>query len=172
MISKKQLNNPRYNQELRQKVYASYNALLRTGMQPTLEFPNYLEESGLVYCSGKIDDNLYNGTTYLCGKIFSKEDLGDGLLGIVVTTDNPLSIEPFEHYSKRGIRSAILTKKGLIINRTVLEKNPDELESHTIEEVIGLNFSHLPNLMSRLSLSEEEYLKFYMEIWSKNPLLL
>lgn len=170
-------------EKLRKQVYASYDSLLKISTQLPVSLPKVLlqSESRLPFVSDlgqqiffldEIEDKRYHGADYFLGQVESREDIGGGYTGIVVTTDN--GIEMFGNYSKQNIKSAFIHPRGqsLIINRTVLEKNPDELEGKPIDEVIGLNFGLFPNVaQKRKHLSELEYLKFYMDLWSSVPLL-
>lgn len=159
---------------LRTKIYSGYDSLLGNQPQPPVDFPNFLDTGKLIYWSGKIDDEKYSGKTYFCGKKVSGENIGNRFQGVVATSDIKEGIELFEHYTKRNLRPALIAPKRdtLIINKTVLENNADLLEERTLDEVIGLNFAYFPLLMERLgSLPPEEYHRFYINLWLKNPLL-
>jgi len=161
---------------MREEVYSSYRTLLRTGRQPGVNFPTggFLRKGGFVYLSDEIEDDEFEGKTYLHGRILYQERIGKDLLGLVVATDRN-GIELFEHYTNRSFRPMLIlpNDQGVIADKTALEKNLNGLEGHSPEEIIGINFDLFPLLKCKHEqLSAKEYQKFYLDLYSKWPLFI
>jgi len=160
--------------EIRRRVYDSYDSLLRTGTQPIISFPYFHDNGERLYCSAQIDDKEFKGKTYLCGKIISKEYIGEGLGGVILITEEEgkeYGIELFEHYTQRSFKPLVCRGETIIINKTALEKNPKKLEGYTIEEVIGLNFELFPIIINNArQLSPAEDAMTYLKLWAKYPI--
>jgi hypothetical protein len=160
--------------ELRRKVYAGYDGLIRGTKQEGLDFPRYNRKKGWVYCTDDIEDEKgdINGTTYLLGRELSSEDMGNDSIGIIIRASNR-EIIPFEDYSGRGFRPiiAIPGSKGLVANLASLESNPEKLEGFSPEDIIGINFGLFPHLKKKFfELTRDEYLKFYAGRFSNLPI--
>ncbi len=159
--------------DIREQVYSSYKVLLETGIQPSIDFPSYLDLGNFVYNSFEIDDKSFKGKTYLGGIVISREEIGMGYQGIVIES-KPNGIETFEEYTGRGIRPLLASSKSkmVVINKTSLIENPEELDGHSLEEVIGINFSLFPVIMNkRANSSLQEALLHSINLWAKHPLL-
>lgn len=157
---------------LRESVYGSYEALVKTGSQSKVAFPEYREQGEEVFMTDEIEDDEFDGNTYLAGKVVSREDIGAGYTGVVIETE-PWGIEMFEHFTGRGLRPLLFLpgEKGLVANITVLRKNLSELEDRSPESVIGINFSAFPNLMAaKKRMPDEEYQEHYLRMFGKLPL--
>tara|TARA_Y100000310_G_C20650164_1_gene798951 strand:+ start:1355 stop:1864 length:510 start_codon:yes stop_codon:yes gene_type:complete len=159
--------------QVRELIYNSYDSLLNNQKQREIDFLDFCDVGDFIYYSDDIEDDEITGKSYFLGNVISRENIGgEGNVGIITRTE-PDGIDLFENYSGRNFKPILFIpdEKGLVANLTALEKNPDKLEGYTPQEVIGLNFDYFPLLKGKHEqLSEEDYKKFYMDIFSKMPL--
>ena len=162
-----------FTSKLKAVIYREYNRLVAKGKQNPLLFPEFKIEGNVLYWSGEIEDEEFNGKRYLLGEIIIIEKLRNIELsysGYVI--DSQKGIELFENYTERNLRSIVVIplNKGLVADMNCLNRNKehDDLESKTPEEIIKINFDLFPVLMRKfLNSSKTEYQAFYLWFFAR-----
>ena len=161
-------------EELRPRIYQGYENLLAGREQEEIPYPEFLRKGRWIYCTDNIEDEKgeIKGKTYLAAEEISTENIGEDSLGIIVRTGEE-GVEAFETYSKRGFKPMFMMpeSKGLVVNLTALESNPERLRGYSPKEVVGINFSLFPLLKQKFKeLPKDDYLNFYIGRYANLPL--